>query len=89
MSTALKALELDSQLSLEERRKRTDQSVVRPRVYDKIQNFFGTMADGVISPILRLKINKSLCNLKCQHCCEEPYMERDLIARTGAPDPRR
>ena len=89
MSTALKALELDSQLSLEERRKRTDQSVVRPRVYEKIQNFFGTMADGAISPILRLKINKSLCNLKCQHCCEEPYMERDLIARTGAPDPRR
>ena len=89
MSTALKALEIDSQLSLEERRKRTDQSVVRPRVYEKIQNFFGTMADGAISPILRLKINKSLCNLKCQHCCEEPYMERDLIARTGAPDPRR
>lgn len=84
-----KALALDSGLSVEEARKRNDQSVVRPRVYEKIQNFFGSMADGTISPILRLKINKSLCNLKCQHCCEEPYMERDVIARTGQPDPRR
>lgn len=84
-----KALALDSGLSVEEARKRNDQSVVRPRVYEKIQNFFGSMADGTISPILRLKINKSLCNLKCQHCCEEPYMERDVIARTGHPDPRR
>ena len=89
MTTELKALSVDSRLSLEEARKRKDQSVVRPRVYEKIQNFFGSMADGAISPILRLKINKSLCNLKCVHCCEEPYMERDLIARTGSADPRR
>lgn len=89
MSTPLHILAADSQLSLEEKRKRTDQSLVRPLVYEKIQKFFATMVDGAISPILRLKINKSLCNLKCEHCCEEPYMERDLIARTGNPDPRK
>ena len=89
MTLEQKALDIDSSLSLEEARKRTDQKIIRPRVYQKIQNFFASMADGVISPILRLKINKSLCNLKCSHCCEEPYMERDLIARTGNADPRR
>ena len=89
MTLELKALDIDSSLSLEEARKRTDQEIIRPRVYQKIQNFFASMADGAISPILRLKINKSLCNLKCSHCCEEPYMERDLIARTGNADPRK
>ena len=89
MSVPLAVVAADSQLSLEENRKRTDQRLKRPRVYEKIQAFFRDMADGVISPILRLKTNKSLCNLQCQHCCEEPYMERDLIARTGKPDPRR
>ena len=89
MSIPLAVVAADSQLSLEENRKRTDQRLKRPRVYEKIRAFFRDMADGVISPILRLKTNKSLCNLQCQHCCEEPYMERDLIARTGKPDPRR
>ena len=89
MSIPLAVVAADSQLSLEENRKRTDQRLKWPRVYEKIRAFFRDMADGVISPILRLKTNKSLCNLQCQHCCEEPYMERDLIARTGKPDPRR
>ena len=47
------------------------------------------MIDGAISPILRLKINRSACNMKCEHCCEEPYMTRDLIKKTGKKDPRR
>ena len=88
MSTPLSVLAADNKLTLEETRKRKDQRLTRPRVYKKIQNFFSGMADGAISPILRLKTNKSLCNLQCEHCCEEPYMERDLIARTGSPDPR-
>jgi MoaA/NifB/PqqE/SkfB family radical SAM enzyme len=46
------------------------------------------MLDGQISPILRLKINRSLCNFHCAHCCEEPYMSRDLKKRTGGLDPR-
>ena len=70
MSVPLAVVAADSQLSLEENRKRTDQRLKRPRVYEKIQAFFRDMADGVISPILRLKTNKSLCNLQCQHCCE-------------------
>ena len=47
------------------------------------------MSSGVISPILRLKINRSLCNFECTHCCEEPYMSRDLKKKTGAIDPRK
>ena len=89
MNVPLSVVAADNELSQEEKRKRQDQRNKRPRVYEKIQQFFASMADGAISPILRLKTNKSLCNLHCQHCCEEPYMERDLIARTGHPDPRR
>ena len=46
------------------------------------------MIEGDISLILRLKINRSACNMQCEHCCEEPYMTRDLIKRTGSKDPR-
>ena len=44
--------------------KRKDQSKVRPRVHEKIQNYFENMIDGAISPILRLKINSQTCNMK-------------------------
>ena len=76
-------------LNSEEGRKRKDQSQIRPLVHEKIQNYHSRMHDGYISPILRLKINRSLCNFNCQHCCEEPYMTRDLIRKTGKEDPRR
>ena len=46
------------------------------------------MLDGC-QPHLRLKINRSLCNFHCAHCCEEPYMTRDVVKRTGEKDPRR
>ena len=75
-------------LTHSEQKKRKDQSVLRPRVHEKIQNFFKNMEEGVISPILRLKTNRSLCNFHCEHCCEEPYMSRDLKKRTGKIDPR-
>jgi len=75
-------------LSLVEKSKRKDQSIKRPRVHEKIQNYFNGMLDGQISPILRLKINRSLCNFHCAHCCEEPYMSRDLKKKTGTLDPR-
>jgi len=88
MSDALKILAQDEALSLTEKAKRRDQSVRRPRVHDKIQRYFREMVSGYISPILRLKINRSLCNFHCAHCCEEPYMTRDLKKRTGLPDPR-
>jgi MoaA/NifB/PqqE/SkfB family radical SAM enzyme len=68
--------------------KREFQGNKRPRVHEKIQAFQRDVMDGVISPILRLKVNRSLCNFKCTHCCEEPYMSRDLKAKTGAIDPR-
>lgn len=89
MSASLQVLGHAAALTPRESRKREDQSKKRPRVHEKIQAFFRDMASGVISPILRLKINRSLCNFKCQHCCEEPYMTRDLKARTGTQDPRR
>jgi AdoMet-dependent heme synthase len=88
MSDALKILAQDEALSLTEKNKRKDQSVKRPRVHEKIQRYFREMVSGYISPILRLKINRSLCNFHCAHCCEEPYMTRDLKKRTGAIDPR-
>lgn len=75
-------------LTLLEKNKRRDQSQRRPRVHEKIQSYFKEMLDGKISPILRLKINRSLCNFHCAHCCEEPYMSRDLKKRTGNVDPR-
>jgi len=75
-------------LTHSEQKKRKDQSVLRPRVHEKIQNFFKNMEGGSISPILRLKTNRSLCNFHCEHCCEEPYMSRDLKKRTGKIDPR-
>jgi len=75
-------------LTHSEQKKRKDQSVLRPRVHEKIQNFFKNMEEGIISPILRLKTNRSLCNFHCEHCCEEPYMSRDLKKRTGKIDPR-
>ena len=71
-------------LTATEIRKRKDQRKKRPRVYEKIKAFHRDMSSGVISPILRLKINRSLCNFKCTHCCEEPYMSRDLKKKTGA-----
>ena len=75
-------------LSTVETSKRDLQKALRPRVYEKIISYNEKMLDGVISPILRLKINRSLCNMKCEHCCEEPYMTRDLKKRTGKEDPR-
>jgi MoaA/NifB/PqqE/SkfB family radical SAM enzyme len=88
LSDALKILAHDEALSLTEKAKRKDQSEKRPRVHEKIQRYFREMVSGYISPILRLKINRSLCNFHCAHCCEEPYMTRDLRKRTGMPDPR-
>ena len=88
MTDALKILAQDEALSLTEKAKRRDQSIQRPRVHEKIQRYFREMVTGYISPILRLKINRSLCNFHCAHCCEEPYMTRDLKKRTGLPDPR-
>ncbi|MBT8542177.1 radical SAM protein [Polynucleobacter paneuropaeus] len=88
MSQNLQILADQEALSLIEKSKRKDQSQKRPRVHQKIQDYFKNMLDGDISPILRLKINRSLCNFSCAHCCEEPYMTRDLKKRTGMPDPR-
>ena len=88
MSNSLQILADHEALSLIEKNKRKDQSQKRPRVHQKIQSYFKNMLDGDISPILRLKINRSLCNFNCAHCCEEPYMTRDLKKRTGMPDPR-
>ncbi len=88
MSMSLQILADHEALTLEEKLKRKDQSVRRPRVHEKIQQYFDRMLDGYISPILRLKINRSLCNFHCAHCCEEPYMTRDVVRRTGAKDPR-
>lgn len=88
MSHHLQILAEHEALSLTEKNKRRDQSQWRPRVHEKIQQYFKGMLDGQISPILRLKINRSLCNFHCAHCCEEPYMSRDLQKRTGAIDPR-
>ena len=89
MDLSLKILAENEALTLEEKSKRKDQSIHRPRVHEKIQAYFEKMLDGYISPILRLKINRSLCNFHCAHCCEEPYMTRDVVRRTGAKDPRR
>jgi len=88
VSNSLQILADHEALSLAEKNKRKDQSIKRPRVHEKIQQYFKGMLDGQISPILRLKINRSLCNFHCAHCCEEPYMSRDLKKRTGALDPR-
>lgn len=88
MSNHLQILAEQEALSLIEKNKRKDQSQRRPRVHEKIQQYFKGMLDGQISPILRLKINRSLCNFHCAHCCEEPYMSRDLKKRTGSIDPR-
>jgi MoaA/NifB/PqqE/SkfB family radical SAM enzyme len=89
MSDSLKILAEQEALSLVEQNKRKDQSIHRPRVHEKIQQYFKNMLDGDISPILRLKINRSLCNFHCQHCCEEPYMTRDIKKKTGMKlDPR-
>jgi len=88
LSDSLKILAQDEVLSLTEQAKRKDQSIRRPRVHEKIQRYFREMVSGHISPILRLKINRSLCNFHCAHCCEEPYMSRDLKKRTGGIDPR-
>lgn len=88
MSSSLQILADHEALSLVEKNKRKDQSQKRPRVHQKIQDYFRNMLNGDISPILRLKINRSLCNFNCAHCCEEPYMTRDLKKRTGMPDPR-
>ena len=88
MSSSLQILADHEALTLTEKAKRRDQSIHRPRVHEKIQKYFANMLDGYISPILRLKINRSLCNFHCAHCCEEPYMTRDVVKRTGAKDPR-
>lgn len=78
MQTTIPIYAEEAALSAIEGKKREDQRIKRPRVYEKIQNYFRDMSSGVISPILRLKINRSLCNFHCLHCCEEPYMSRDL-----------
>ena len=89
MEKELSISPVDPTLSDIEIRKRKDQKKKRPRVYEKIKAFHRDMSNGVISPILRLKINRSLCNFECTHCCEEPYMSRDLKKKTGAIDPRK
>ena len=89
MQTSIPLFSQDTILTGIEEKKRQDQSEVRPRVHEKIQNFFRDMSSGVISPILRLKTNRSLCNFHCDHCCEEPYMDRDLKKKTGSRDPRK
>ena len=89
MKTIIPIFAEETALTTIEGKKRKDQSKKRPRVYEKIQNYFKNMSSGVISPILRLKINRSLCNFHCQHCCEEPYMDRDIKKKTGALDPRK
>ena len=89
MTSSLQILADHEALTLTEKAKRRDQSILRPRVHEKIQMYFSKMLDGYISPILRLKINRSLCNFHCAHCCEEPYMTRTVIKNTGAKDPRR
>ena len=89
LTSSLQILADHEALTLIEKNKRRDQSVLRPRVHEKIQSYFSQMLDGYISPILRLKINRSLCNFKCAHCCEEPYMTRSVVKNTGAKDPRR
>ena len=88
MQTTIPIFAEEDALTAVEGKKRQDQRIKRPRVYEKIQNYFRDMSSGVISPILRLKINRSLCNFHCLHCCEEPYMSRDLKKKTGAIDPR-
>jgi MoaA/NifB/PqqE/SkfB family radical SAM enzyme len=88
VETSLQVLSVAASITQDEVRKRKDQSQKRPRVHQKIQQYFEHMIDGAISPILRLKINRSLCNFQCQHCCEEPYMTRHLKKATGAHDPR-
>ena len=45
-------------LTADEKRKRIDQSKKRPRVHEKIQAFRLNAINGIISPILRLKINR-------------------------------
>ena len=89
LTSSLQILADHEALTLIEKNKRRDQSVLRPRVHEKIQAYFSQMLDGYISPILRIKINRSLCNFKCAHCCEEPYMTRSVVKNTGAKDPRR
>jgi MoaA/NifB/PqqE/SkfB family radical SAM enzyme len=88
MQTIIPIFSEEAALTDVEGKKRQDQSKKRPRVHEKIQNYFRDMSSGVISPILRLKINRSLCNFHCEHCCEEPYMGRDLKKKTGTIDPR-
>ena len=89
MADSLQILADQEALSLIEKNKRKDQSIHRPRVHEKIQQYFKNMLDGEISPILRIKINRSLCNFHCMHCCEEPYMTRDIKKQTGVKlDPR-
>ena len=58
MSNSLQILADHEALSLAEKNKRKDQSIKRPRVHEKIQQYFKGMLDGQISPILRLKINR-------------------------------
>ena len=55
MRTEIEILSETSALTQIEGKKRQDQSQKRPRVHEKIQNFFREMSNGVISPILRLK----------------------------------
>ena len=64
MSNSLHILAEQEALTLLEKAKRKDQSQRRPRVHEKIHNFFKEMINGQISPILRLKINRSLCNFQ-------------------------
>jgi hypothetical protein len=52
MSQTLQILAEQEALSLTEKNKRKDQSIKRPRVHKKIQDYFKNMLDGDISPIL-------------------------------------
>lgn len=68
--------------------KRDDLKTRKPRVYEKVRRFNERADEGVISPILRLAYN-FLCNMHCEHCCAEHYMDRHLIQLTGKREQRR
>ena len=79
MSSSLHILAEHEALSLAEKNKRKDQSQKRPRVHQKIQNYFKGMLDGQISPILRLKINRSLLDKNLDKLIEALDPQKHLI----------
>ena len=59
-----------------------------PGAYEKQLRFDTNAENGVISPILRLCWSY-LCNMSCDHCCAEHYMDRHLVMLTGHKEQRR